>query len=60
MIKLNEMMEFIGYLYVVVCVSEFVASEIVDRLRLNKIRRLTEESKEIMKQFENKWSDCDE
>ena len=54
MIKLNEMMEFIGYLYVVVCVSEFVASILIDIHRQNKIRRLTEEIKEIDSQFKNK------
>ena len=52
--ELKDFVGFIGYLYVVVCVGEFVSSIIIDRLRLNKIRRLTEESKKIVKQIKNK------
>ena len=60
MIELKKMMEIVGYLFVFVCVGEFVGSIVVDRLRLNKIAKITEECKELSNQLNNKWSDYDE
>ena len=60
MIKIKEFMEMVGYLFVFVCVGEFVASIVVDRLRLNKIAKITKECKELSNQLNNKWSDYDE
>ena len=54
MIKLKEFVEIIGYLFVIVCVGEFVGSIVVDRLRLNKIRKITKECKELTDKVNNK------
>ena len=57
---MSKIMEMVGYLFVFVCVGEFIASAIVDRLRLNKIAKITEECKELSNQLNNKWSECNE
>lgn len=49
-----KLMEVVGYLFVIVCVGEFVGSIVVDRLRLNRMTRLTKEIKEIDNQIKNK------
>ena len=53
-------MKIIGYLYVFICVGEFIGSILIDRYRLNKIAKITEECKELSNQLNNKWSDYDE
>ena len=57
---MSKIMEMVGYLFVFVCVGEFVGSILIDRLRLNKIRKITEECKELSNQLNNKWSDYDD
>ena len=54
MIKLNEMMEILVWSIAVVCIADAITGSIIDTIKLNKIRRLTKESKDLINQVKNK------
>ena len=55
MMEIKELIEIFVYCIAVVCVGDaIIGAVIIDTIRLNKIRRLTKECKDLINQVKNK------
>ena len=54
MMEIKEFIEIFVYSFATVCLADAIIGEIIDTIRLNKIRRLTKESKNLIDQVKNK------
>ena len=54
MIKLNEMMEILVWSIAVVCIADAITCAIVETIRLNRIRKITKECRELTAKVKNK------
>ena len=54
MMEIKEFIEILVYSIAVVCVGDAITGAIIDTIRLNRIRKITRECREIVKQVKNK------
>ena len=54
MMEIKELIEILVWSIAVVCVGDAIIGAILDTIRLNKIRRLTKECRELIDQVRNK------
>ena len=54
MSKLKELIEIFVYSIATVCLADAITGAVLDTIRLNKIRRLTKECKDLTDKVKNK------
>ena len=54
MIKIKELIEIFVYSFATVCLADAITGAVLDTIRLNKIRRLTKECKDLTDKVKNK------
>ena len=54
MFKIKELIEILVWSIAVVCLADAITGAVLDTIRLNKIRRLTKECRELTNKVKNK------
>ena len=54
MMEIKEFVEIFVYSFATVCLTDAITGAVLDTIRLNRIRRLTKESKNLIDQVKNK------